>query len=178
MEYKEIKKSNELIFERLSILLNNRPDFITSEMVDELTSNFGLGKQDAFSLLLCAALGFDTEVESDRKIWDSYAPHMIHHLDESLFTSDPYYSAVRINDGKTSGEWELREDMLSPYTAFVCNDPLVLPDGRVIPQIGFFEWFTLIFAGIVLLVRASDPTVKLRSLYLDALVFFYSFYYY
>ncbi len=139
MEYKDIKKSNELIFSRLSILLNNRPDFITSEMVDVLTSNFGLGKQDAFSLLLCAALGFDTEVESDRKIWDSYAPHMIHHLDESLFTSDPYYSAVRINDGKTSGEWELREDVLSPYTAFVCNDPLVLPDGRVIPQIGFFD---------------------------------------
>lgn len=139
MTFDEIKKSNNLIFDRLSLLLNNQPDFVTKEMVDELVNNFGLSVQESFSLLLCACLGFDTENDADRKIWELYSPHMLHYLDETNFTSDPYYQAVRINNGKKVGEWELREDVLSPYTAFVCDDPLTLPDGRIIPQIGYFD---------------------------------------
>ncbi len=139
MTYEEIKEYNRIIFDRLSILLNNRPDFVTSEMVFDLTENFGLSVTDAFSLLFCAALGFDTENEFDKKLWDAYSPHMLHYLDERDFTSDPYYKAVRINNGKKIGEWELREDELPPFSAFVCDDPLTLPDGRVIPQIGFFD---------------------------------------
>lgn len=139
MLYEEIKVFNSVIFDRLSILLNNKPDFVTEEMVNELNQSFGLSVKESFSLLLCAALGFDTENEFDKKLWELYSPHMIHHLDETLFTEDPYYKAVRINDGKTIGEWELREDELKPFTAFVCDDPLTLPDGRIIPQIGFFD---------------------------------------
>ncbi len=139
MTYEEINKCNTVIFDRLALLLNTRPDFVTKEMVYELVDGFGLSVFDAFSLLFCAALGFDTENEFDRELWESYSPHMLHHLDEAFFTSDPYYSAVRINDGKKIGEWELREDTLPPFSAFVCDDPITLPDGRVIPQIGFFD---------------------------------------
>lgn len=46
----------------------------------------------------------------------------------------------------------------------------------VIPEIGFIEWITLIPVAIVLLHRASDRTIKLRSLYFDGFVFYYSFY--
>ncbi|MBE6683235.1 MAG: hypothetical protein E7595_03670 [Ruminococcaceae bacterium] len=139
MTYDETVKSNNLIFERLAILLNNRPDFITKEMVDELVNGFGLSQIEAYSLLLCAALGFDTEIESDRKLWESYAPHMIHHLDEQHFLNDEYCRAINIEGAKKLNEWELRIDTLAPYTAFVCDDPLTLPDGRVIPQIAFFD---------------------------------------
>lgn len=139
MLYEEIKVFNSVIFDRLSLLLNNKPDLVTAEMVKELNESFGLSVEESFSFLLCAALGFDTENEFDKKLWELYSPHMIHHLDETLFTEDPYYKAVRINDGKTIGEWELREDKLAPFTAFVCDDPLTLPDGRIIPQIGFFD---------------------------------------
>lgn len=139
MTFEEIKKCNKLVFDRLSLLLNFQPDFIKSEMIEELTSSFDLSASEAFSFMLCAALGFDTENEFDRMLWESYSPFMIHHLDEENFLSDPYYKAVRINDGKKIGEWELREDLLAPFTAFVCDDPLTLPDGRIIPQIGFFD---------------------------------------
>lgn len=139
MTYEEIKDYNKIIFDRLAILLNNQPDFVTKEMVSELCDNFGLSVLDAFSLLLCAALGFDTENQNDKALWDAYSPHMIHYLDIENFTCDPYYSAVGLNNGKKRGEWELREDILAPYTAFVCDDPLTLPDGRIIPQIGFFD---------------------------------------
>ncbi len=139
MTYDEVKRANGVIFERLALLLNNKPDFVTSEMVNELTQNYSLSTEDSFSLLLCAALGFDTEIEFDCKLWESYSPHMLNHLDEAFFTEDPYYKAVKIGDGRRIGEWELREDTLAPFTAFVCNDPLTLPDGRVIPQIGYFD---------------------------------------
>ena len=139
MTYDEIKSANNLIFDRLALLLNNKPDFISTEMVTELTDSFGLTVENAYSLLLCAALGFDTENEFDRKLWEAYSPLMLHHLDDEYFTGDEYYKAVRIKDGKTVNEWELREDALAPFTAFVCDDPLTLPDGRVIPQIGYFD---------------------------------------
>ncbi len=139
MTLEEIKSSNNFIFDRLSLLLNNRPDFINAEMVSELTDNFGISVKDAFSMLLCAAMGLDTENEEDKKLWDSYSPYMIHQLDVNDFESDLYYKTVRINKGKKIDDWELREDILPPFSAFVCNDPLTLPDGRIIPQIGFFQ---------------------------------------
>ena len=139
MTYDEIQRANKLIFERLAILLNNKPDFVTKEMVDELVNGFSLSVEESFSLLLCAALGFDTENENDFKLWESYSPHMLHHLDENDFTKDEYYSSVKLNNGKTCGDWELREDIIAPFTVFVCNDPLTLPDGRIIPQIGYFD---------------------------------------
>lgn len=127
------------MFDRLALLLNAKPDFVTAEMVGELTKSFGLSVGEAFSLLLCAALGFDTEREADRRLWESYSPHLLHHLDETAFINDPYYQAVRSVCGKKLGEWELRAETLPAFSAFVCDDPLVLPDGRVIPQIGFFD---------------------------------------
>lgn len=139
MTYEEIKRANSLVFERLAILLNGKSDFVTEEMVAGLTGEFGISVEDSFSLLICAALGFNTEDEFDNSLWEGYAPHMLHHLDEEYFTEDPYYSAVRIKHGRTVNEWELREDTLAPFTAFVCDDPITLPDGRIIPQIGYFD---------------------------------------
>ena len=139
MTYEEITRANGILFERLALLLNNRPDFVTAEMVNELTAGYGLSVEESFSLLICAALGIDTENEFDRELWSKYSPHMLHRLDESNFTEDPYYKAVKINGGKRINEWELREETLAPYTAFVCDDPLTLPDGRIIPQIGYFD---------------------------------------
>ena len=46
----------------------------------------------------------------------------------------------------------------------------------IFPKIGFVEWITMIPMCAILLLRATDSEVKLRSLYLDGLVFFYSFY--
>lgn len=46
----------------------------------------------------------------------------------------------------------------------------------VLPKIGFIEWGSLIPVGAVLLIRAADKNVRLRSLYLDGLVFFYTYY--
>ena len=44
------------------------------------------------------------------------------------------------------------------------------------PTLGFLEWITIAPALVILLRRGSDKAVKLKSLYLDGLVFFYGYY--
>ncbi len=46
----------------------------------------------------------------------------------------------------------------------------------IFPEVGFLEWLTLVPVGAILLVRASDNEIKLRSLYRDGFVFFYMYY--
>ena len=44
------------------------------------------------------------------------------------------------------------------------------------PVIGFLEWIAIIPAAVILLRRGSDKKIKLRSLYVDGLAFFYGYY--
>lgn len=46
----------------------------------------------------------------------------------------------------------------------------------IVPQLGFLEWITLVPAALFLLLEASDPERKLRSLYGYGLFFFLVFY--
>ena len=64
MTLEEIKSNNNFIFDRLSLLLNNQPDFINAEMVSELTDNFGISVKDAFSMLLCTFALLEVQVFS------------------------------------------------------------------------------------------------------------------
>lgn len=139
MTYEEIQRANRLIFDRLAIYLNANESFVTADMVRELSESASISCDEAFSYLVCAALGLNTENDYERLVWQSYSPFMLHHLDESHFTSDAYYKAVRIGEKRKINEWELRVDKIAPYTLFVCDDPLTLPDGRIIPQIGYFD---------------------------------------
>ena len=44
------------------------------------------------------------------------------------------------------------------------------------PVLGFLEWIVLIPAGIAVLLRASDKKIKLKTLYVDGVILFYSLY--
>ncbi len=46
----------------------------------------------------------------------------------------------------------------------------------VFPEIGFIEWITIVPAGAILLLRADDKNIKLRTLYGEGFVFFYAYY--
>lgn len=46
----------------------------------------------------------------------------------------------------------------------------------VLPKLGFLEWITLIPVGVVLLYRVADRAVRLRSLYFEGFVLFYTYY--
>lgn len=44
------------------------------------------------------------------------------------------------------------------------------------PTVGFLEWITIVPAAVILLRRACNKEIKLKTLYLDGLLFFYGYY--
>ena len=128
------KKYNERVFECMSVYLNLAPHFINGQMY----KNTG-GDELAFSALLAAACMLDTVNDPDDKIiYRDYFIPMVHRLDPADFENDPFAQQIRF-DEKMLGSWRLTHMTCKAYEAFVCGDPVVYPDGRILPQIGYFE---------------------------------------
>ena len=118
----------------MSVYLNLAPHFIN----EELYKNTG-GDELAYSALLAAACMLDTVNSADDKIlYRKYFIPMVHRLDPAEFESDAYYKTAKFGDTETNG-WRLTELICEPYEAFICGDPERLPDGRILPKIGYFE---------------------------------------
>ena len=134
MTSQKIKECNTLIFSRLAEYLNNCPDFVSCEMVSETAQSCGFGREEAFRTLISGALG----LYDDREMRDGYLRHMFRLLDAAQYESDKYYSEISLKP-KTLGNWRIDKVRIKPYEAFVYNDPKVCTDGRILPQIGFFD---------------------------------------
>lgn len=130
---------NKILLERLSLYVNLTPRYITPDIVAELTEECGLSATEAVSTLLAAAIGLDVDSSpDDRELFFEYFPEMLSRLDTSVYTDDPYYRAIP-RESKRLGKWELGEQLYAPYEIFVWNDLRRMRDGRIIPQIAFFE---------------------------------------
>lgn len=133
----EIRRANGHVMELMSLYLNLEPAAITGEMVQELAAEVGYSEEEAYAEFLGALCGLDAGGR-DKALFRNYFLPMVHKIDITPFKEDPYYKNIRFPDAK-SGKWEFRTLTLAPYEAFVAGDPDVLPDGRMIPRIGFFE---------------------------------------
>lgn len=130
----DYKKYNDRVFECMSMYLNLAPTFIN----EELYKNTG-GDALAYSALLAAVCMLDTvNNPEDKLLYMKYFIPMVHKLDTKDFTNDLYYQTVKFKD-MTLNKWTLKELVCKPYEAFVCGDPEKLPDGRIIPRIGYFD---------------------------------------
>ncbi len=130
---------NRILLEKLSLFLNLQPDFIQSDIIDELCAECDLTKAEAFAFVLAAALGLDTENSpADRELFEMYFPDLLRRLDWDEFAADPYLRTVTLPK-TASGRWEFKQESYQPYEAFACGDLRGFADGRVIPQIGFFD---------------------------------------
>lgn len=133
------EKYNKILLERLSLYINLTPRYITPEIVSELVSECGLSAEEAVETVLAAAIGLDVDGSAeDRELFFEYFPDMIRRLDPSVYEGDPYYRALPPLDVKL-GRWSLTTQHYAPYELFVCNDLRAMRDGRIVPQIGFFE---------------------------------------
>ncbi len=161
---------NQLIFAAMSVFLNLYPNAIDICDVNSYAESFGFSKEFAFAQLLATSLGFDlVDSPSDKALFKRYFVPMVHLLDADHFRSDSFYRTVKISD-TACGSWQLKNSVLKAGEAFVCNDPRVMPDGRIIPQVGFFaedfsfpavlengrEWMTLMPNETVTSAEAID----------------------
>lgn len=135
----EVKNFNALILQKLSLYLNLHSDFIEASIIHELVHECGLSVKEAFSLVLAQVCGLDIEEnDADRQLYHYYFEEMIAVLDPSEYENNPYYKNIKIPNAKV-GRWAFQQQKYKPYEAFVYKDLKKLADGRVLPQIGFFE---------------------------------------
>lgn len=150
-------RCNSRIFKIMSIYLNLAPDFIDENMINEITGGGDFGIEYAFASLVASACGLNVYDDPvDKKFFRDYVLPMVKRLDTKPYENDPYYQNVRFPEGN-QGNWTFENRICRAYEAFVYDDPVVMDDGRVIPQIGFFtkdysypavlekgrEWMTL-----------------------------------
>lgn len=134
-----LSEQNLRALELFSGYLNLCPRFVTAAEVRELTQTCQVPEETAYRLLVTAACGLDTEENTaDRAMEQRYLRHAIHRLDAAACRRDPYYQTIRMPE-KTLGGWRMGYKRLEPYEAFTSDDPLVLPDGREVPQVGYFD---------------------------------------
>lgn len=133
------------------------PELITKEMVETLTEDGEITKEEAISAILCEVFGldFDRGIE-DRILIRDYINRSVRILDTEKYKNDPYYKNIRLENIK-NGSWELKWESYAPYRAVICDDMILNPDFSEIPPLGFFteefrfpavledgnEWMTL-----------------------------------
>ena len=138
---RDIRCMNTEAVALVSRFLNLAPTAIDAEMIASLVEDVGLCEERAYAECLGAICGLDT-AGADKLFFRNYFLPMVRQCDVDAFRSDRYRKAVGAFDAR-DGAWRLGEGRLEAYEAFVCDDFLTLPDGRMIPQLGFFrESFT------------------------------------
>lgn len=138
---KDTAARNNRIFKLMSIYLNLAPDYVDQQMMDDMTEGVRSKESSeyAFASLVAAACGLDVfGNHEDRAFFRDYFLPMISRLDAEPYKNDEYYKNIKFPEGK-QGAWTFEKRICRAYEGFVYDDPIVLRDGRVIPQIGFFE---------------------------------------
>lgn len=138
MNIEKIKGDNFEVIGMVSYYLNNHSDFITSQMVNELSYLSKISKEEAFFILFCESIGLDVlNNEEDKYLAMTYIKRGIKKLDKNIYQNNLYYKNIKTIEDKI-GNWEFRYLKYKPYEAFIYDDLLI--DGEIeIPQIGYFE---------------------------------------
>ena len=137
-------------------LLESYPEIITKEMVDTLTSDGSLTKEEAIVGLLSEIFALDFEKSEDRRITMDYLTPSVRILDKTKYENNPYYKNIKLDNLK-DGSWEIKIEEYKPYQAVICDDMIINEDFSEVPPLGFFtesfsfpailengnEWMTL-----------------------------------
>ncbi len=135
-----IRSDNAKILRQLSLYLNLMADAIDGEMVDSIA--FGCDKEQreyAYATLLATYCGFDiVDSKEDKTFFREKFTRMCHMQKKAEFENDPYYKNIKFPD-VTNETWEFKTMSFKPYEAFLATESILDKDGKLFPQIGFFE---------------------------------------
>lgn len=150
-----VRENNTKLARLFSLYMNFTPRALDAETVETLAADCGISRAEALANCLAAYFDLDAAGE-DKLFFRHWLLPSIEEQDPAAYTADAYFQNIKIPD-EVRGRWSLRTNTLAPYEPFVCRDFLVLPDRRMLPQIGFFttpydfpavlengrEWMTL-----------------------------------
>lgn len=121
-----------------SSYLQNFPEIITKEMIDELTRGTDIGKEEAIAALISEIFGLNDSRTDDRRLIRDYIRPSVKLLDAKRYTSNKYYKNIKIENTKI-GAWELKWESYPPYRAVICDDIKINSDYSEIAPLGFFD---------------------------------------
>lgn len=133
-----LHEDNERMLTLISEYLCFTPCAIRPEDVHSLSEECSLSQEEAYLALLSAHLHLDTAKPEDARLYLAYLPRMVHHLNPASLEADAYLQAVRPSEG-TLGAIDLVQETLQPMELFVTDDFEVDSQGRVLPQLGWFD---------------------------------------
>ena len=136
--------------------LERYPEVISKEMIDTLTEDGSISKEEALVALLSELFALDFDNSDDRILIKDYLTPSVKLLDAKKYESNPYYKNVKI-ENMVDGSWEFRWEEYPPYRGVICDDMQICDDFKEIPRLGFFtesfkfpavlengnEWMTL-----------------------------------
>ncbi len=136
-----VKKANARILERLSLFLNLMPDAIDKNQLYTLCEKSASTEkiEYAYGTLISAYCGLnDDNNEIDRDIFRNCFTKMAHLLNPDDYKQDLYYKNIKFPNLQ-DGDWTFKLMSFKPYEAFLTDETLLLQNGSIMPQIGFFE---------------------------------------
>lgn len=136
--------------------LERYPEVITEEMIDTLTEDGEITREEALVALLSEIFALDFEKIEDRILIRDYLTPSVRLLDAKKYENNPYYKNIKL-ENITDGNWEIRWEEYQPYRAVIAGDMIIGEDFSEIPPLGFFtepfrfpavleggnEWMTL-----------------------------------
>ena len=137
--------------------LERFPEAICADMVNALTEDGEITREEALVALLSELFGLDmSKGPLDRRLIMSYLTPSVRILDPARYTENPYYKNVKIKN-VTDGSWELKWESYAPYRAVSAGDMMLSDDFTEVAPLGFFaerfefpavleggnEWMTL-----------------------------------
>ena len=136
--------------------LERYPEVITAEMINALTDDGSISKEEALVAILSEIFALDFEKHDDRVIIRDYITRSVRLLDAKKYENNPYYKNIRLDNLK-DGNWEIRLENYPAYRGVICDDMIIDEDFSEIPPLGFFtetfsfpailengnEWMTL-----------------------------------
>ena len=138
-DFLRIAEDNLHALEVFSRYLNWQPCYVQKEMLESFRCECGLPEKEAYQWLVAAACGLNGEQsERDLRLERCYFPHSIHCLNAEACKNDPYHSLIQMPQVKR-GSWRMDVKRIAPYEAIASDDLMIMPDGREIPQIGYFQ---------------------------------------
>ncbi|MCI8332370.1 MAG: hypothetical protein HFE78_06060 [Clostridiales bacterium] len=132
-----INEYNKKALTLFSAFLNLCPDEIDGDDVKDIAKSCSVSEDYAYAVLFAAFCGLVAEGK-DKAFFEGWFVPAIRKWNPAVFLQDPYYQSVRIPETEM-GRWQFKMMEIKPYEAFVCGDLKRFSDGRIQPQIGFFD---------------------------------------
>ena len=117
--------------------LERYPEVITKEMIDSLTEDGDISKEEALVAILSEIFALEFDDPDDRVLIRDYLTPSVRLLDAKKYEDNPYYKNIKVENLK-DGNWEFRWEEYAPYRGVICDDMQIHEDFKEIPPLGFF----------------------------------------